>query len=82
MPVRSKKQHRKLRVLERDGRIPAGTASRWYHHTPSFRKLPESAPMAKEKQASGTPGPLSMLLKLAETDHLGFYTGRFDRGSL
>jgi len=41
MPLASKAQFRKFKVLEREGKVAPGTASEWYHHTDNFDSLPE-----------------------------------------
>ena len=41
MPMQSKAQARKLFSLQEQGKLKPGTAVRWMHETPNFRRLPE-----------------------------------------
>lgn len=41
MPYKSQAQHRKFRALEREGKLPKGTAREWAHHTPNLKTLPD-----------------------------------------
>lgn len=41
MPFKSKAQERKFRELEKQGKLPEGTADRWAKETPSLKKLPD-----------------------------------------
>lgn len=52
MPLASKAQFRKLKALEREGKVPRGTASEWYHHTDSFDSLPERKAAALQQLAA------------------------------
>lgn len=40
MPYKSKKQMRKFFVLEKQGKLPKGTAEAWAKETPSIKSLP------------------------------------------
>lgn len=55
MPLKSKAQHRFLRAAEAEGRLPPGTASRWWHHTAKKdrKKLPERVSEKKSAYFEG-----------------------------
>lgn len=50
MPFESKAQHKKFRVMEKDGEMPKGTASRWAHETKDMKHLPEHKRKAKARK--------------------------------
>lgn len=69
MPYASKAQHRLFRALEARRELPRGTASRWYHETPAYGRLPErvgsfgyyslgQTEATQAAQAGPTPPPL------------------------
>ncbi len=41
MPFKSQAQRRKIYQLEKEGKIPKGTAAKWEEETPAGKKLPE-----------------------------------------
>lgn len=41
MPFKSKAQIQKMRELEKQGKVPAGTVKQWMDETPSLLKLPQ-----------------------------------------
>lgn len=43
MPFKSEAQRRKMYELEKQGKVPKGTASQWERDTPKGKKLPEKA---------------------------------------
>lgn len=51
MPFKSQKQERKFFVLEKEGKLPEGTALKWAHETPDIKALPryvDGKPKKKE----------------------------------
>ena len=40
-PFHSKAQMKKFFVMEKEGKIPKGTAEHWAHETPNISKLPQ-----------------------------------------
>lgn len=64
MPLKSKAQHRFLRAAEAEGKVPPGTASRWWHHTSKKdrKKLPERV---SDKTSAYQNGVKTALEKLA-----------------
>lgn len=47
MPFKSKSQMRKFFQLEKEGKLPTGTAKAWADETPNIKKLPNKK---KEKK--------------------------------
>lgn len=49
MPYESKAQAKKFRVLEQEGKLKPGTASRWAHETRNLKRLPEHKRRQKKR---------------------------------
>lgn len=41
MPFKSKSQMKKYFVMEKQGKLPKGTAEQWAKETPNIKKLPK-----------------------------------------
>lgn len=52
MPFKSKAQQRKMFELEKQGKVPKGTAEQWAKETPNIGKLPERVTAPKTPRST------------------------------